>query len=248
MSILGKDGKMSNIASEQDLLGSENSLSRSNTNVSVNPMLSVAPSASSLQIQREQARLIYSGHYQGLQTYGLSGMTIQDELIDQALQACENRRAANQKNHSRGAAILARGGKLYTGCDVSFSAHKDGMGDISAERGAVLAAVADGQSEFDCVVIASDTMKSFPAPDGQSREFLRSFGVFSVVLVNCDMQVEETNTHELYPYTSTNNGSVLEEPQGDDADAPVLDEDVNEWAMDRVKRWLKDCGFGTVAS
>ena len=60
------------------------------------------------QVKEDQARIIYAGHYTGLQTYGLSGMTIQDELIDRALAACENRRSAKQKDHARGAAAGRR--------------------------------------------------------------------------------------------------------------------------------------------
>jgi hypothetical protein len=39
-----------------------------------------------------------------------------------------------------------------------------------------------------CIVICSDSSKSFPVPDGQSREFLRTFGVFPVILVNSDLE------------------------------------------------------------
>ena len=41
-----------------------------------------------------------------------------------------------------------------------------------------------------CLVICSDTMKSFPAPDGLSREFMRSFGNYPVVLVNCNLEIK----------------------------------------------------------
>ncbi len=87
---------------------------------------------------------------------------------------------------------------------------------ISAERAAVLAAVSDGVKHFhvrvqrislsriylvlnlyvvlmtratcgQALVIASDSMKLFPTPDGQSREFLRTFGVFPVILVNSQL-------------------------------------------------------------
>ena len=97
-------------------------------------------------------------------------------------------------HHARGAALLASGGKVYTGCDVNINAGGADGSALSGERAAVLAAVADGVSHFDCLVVASDTMKSFPTPDGSSREFLRSFGVFPVVLINCEMQVKETST------------------------------------------------------
>lgn len=45
-------------------------------------------------------------------------------------------------------------------------------------------------SLLQCMVICSDTMKSFPAPDGQSREFMRSFGEYPVVLVNCNLELK----------------------------------------------------------
>jgi cytidine deaminase len=125
-------------------------------------------------------------------------MTILEELIDAALGVCENSRAAGQKHHSRGAALLTKDGRVYTGCDV-YMPDTIGAVGISAERAAVLAAVADGASNFDCIVVGSDTMKAHPSPDGLSREFLRTFGIFPVILVNCDMDVQHTSTQELFP-------------------------------------------------
>ncbi len=76
-------------------------------------------------------------------------------------------------------------GKVFNGCDV----HPPNMLVVPGERSAVLAAIADGAKELICVVIAGDTATDFPIPDGGSREFLRSFGVFKVVLVNCLMEL-----------------------------------------------------------
>ena len=42
----------------------------------------------------ERAKLMYTSHYTGLKADGRSGMTIQDELTDLALKACENGRGA----------------------------------------------------------------------------------------------------------------------------------------------------------
>ena len=126
-------------------------------------------------------------------------MTILEELIDAALGVCENGRAAGQKHHSRGAALLTSDGRVYTGCDV-YMPDTIGAVGISAERAAILSAVADGASKFDCIVIGSDTMKAHPSSDGLSREFLRTFGIFPVILVNCDMAVHHTSTQELFPH------------------------------------------------
>lgn len=38
------------------------------------------------------------------------------------------------------------------------------------------------------MIVATDTSEDFPVPDGNTREFMRSFGVFGVVLVNCNIE------------------------------------------------------------
>jgi cytidine deaminase len=73
-------------------------------------------------------------------------MTVLEELIEHALTICENSRASGQKNNARGAVLLTSGGRVYTGCDVVI--HGIESQNISAERAAILAAVADGSSEF----------------------------------------------------------------------------------------------------
>ena len=133
------------------------------------------------------AHLIYNANFSGLESHGASGMTILEELTDVSLKVCENGRIAGQKHNSRGAALLTSNGKVYSGCDVYFK-ERDPNG-ISAERSAVMAAVADGSSVFQCLVLSTDTMITFPVPDGQSREFLRGFGVFPVILVNCELDI-----------------------------------------------------------
>lgn len=134
------------------------------------------------------AQLIYNSNFSGLESYGASGMTILEELTDLSLRVCENGRIAGQKHHSRGAALLTSNGKVYSGCDVYLN-EMDSNG-ITAERSAVTSAVADGSSVFQCLVLSTDTQTIFPAPNGQSREFLRSFGIFPVILVNCDLDMK----------------------------------------------------------
>lgn len=74
-------------------------------------------------------------------------MTILEELIDTALKVCENSRVAGQKSRTRGAVLLCSNGKTYTGCDVKMSG-SESLG-VSAERAALLAAIADGSSKYD---------------------------------------------------------------------------------------------------
>ena len=153
------------------------------------------------------AQLIYNANFSGLESYGASGMTILEELTDLSLRVCENGRIAGQKHHSRGAALLTSNGKVYSGCDVYLS-DRDPNG-ISAERSAVTAAVADGSSVFHCLVLSTDTMIDFPAPDGQSREFLRSFGIFPVILVNCDLEMKYVNLTLIFTKFVNLNNSFL---------------------------------------
>jgi len=204
------------------------------------------------------AKLAYSSTFTGLQSYGPSGMTVLDELTDMALTACEKGREAGQRHHARGAALLSQTGKIYTGCDVHVKDTGAGSSGVSAERACVLAAIADGESVFHCLVIASDTMKSLPTPDGQSREFLRSFGAFSVVLVNCVMENKQTSTQELFPLNSvperpptlTSSGAAGGGSSGsnvdDEDDEAALD--VLSWDVERVKSWLADIGMPEVQS
>lgn len=83
-------------------------------------------------------------------------MTVLEELIDAALNVCEkSRQSAHQQQahtHSRSAVALTSTGKTYTGCDVhiaSVSGASESSHGVSAERAAILAAVADGAAKFD---------------------------------------------------------------------------------------------------
>ena len=62
------------------------------------------------------------------------------------IQACE------RGTSDRGACLLTPDGKVFSGCDVFTSSPHDGL---TAERAAVLAAVAEGYNKFDCLVVAT---------------------------------------------------------------------------------------------
>lgn len=164
---------------------------------------------------KEQAKVLYSSHFSGLQSIGTSGMTILEELIDTGFNACEQGRTSGQKHHARAAVLLSPAGAVYTGCDVhvhsanSATAASGGVGDlgVTAERAAILQAVTDGVPKFACIVIVSDTMVSFPTPDGVSREFLSSFGNFPIILVNSLMEIKHTSSYELFPMNEGGAGS-----------------------------------------
>ena len=136
----------------------------------------------------ESNAVIYNTHFSGL-NFGASGMTILDELIDKALQACE------RGSTERGACALAPNGKVYTGCDVYVETGQDGL---SAERAATLAAVAEGMKSFDCIVIAASSDDSFPFPEADLENSSFFWGVPSN-LGEPRLEAKHTSTQELFP-------------------------------------------------
>jgi cytidine deaminase len=94
-----------------------------------------------------------------------------------------------------GAALIAAGGKLYTGCNlevINFS------GSICAERGALAAAVVAGERGFTAVAVMSE---SFPDcyPCGICREVLGEFGDMKVVVRNASGEPVVTDLSALIP-------------------------------------------------
>jgi len=69
-----------------------------------------------------------------------------------------------------GAALLAKDGRVFTGCNVENSSFG---GTICAERTAFVKAVSEGVKEFDRIAIASSGGEAWPC--GICRQFMREF-------------------------------------------------------------------------
>ncbi|KAH8059996.1 cytidine deaminase [Aureococcus anophagefferens] len=132
----------------------------------------------------------YDARFSGLHAYGASGMTRLEEMVEAAMQASERAHAAAKAEararrrspggsraphvqSTRCAALLARSGALHVTCAVASTT--DASLSVSAERAAVLRAVADGDSAFLGLVVADAASDELPVPDGTARQLVDAF-------------------------------------------------------------------------
>ena len=93
-----------------------------------------------------------------------------NELIDMASQSLENAHAP-YSNYRVGAALLCADGTVFTGCNVENASY--GLTNC-AERTALFAAVAAGQTNFAALAIAASSEPA-PFPCGACRQVLAEF-------------------------------------------------------------------------
>ncbi len=99
-----------------------------------------------------------------------------------------------------GAALLTKGGKLYTGCNIENAAYTP---TVCAERVAFFSAVSDGEREFEAIAIVGGKdgrISSFTYPCGVCRQVMREFCTddFLIVLFDGKNYTEHTLS-ELLP-------------------------------------------------
>ena len=100
------------------------------------------------------------------------------ELIKLATQARENAYVP-YSNYMVGAALLAKSGKIYTGCNIESCSYTP---TTCAERVALVKAVSEGEREFSAIAVIGgpkagiDEGAPEAAPCGVCRQFLYEFG------------------------------------------------------------------------
>ena len=101
-----------------------------------------------------------------------------------------------------GAALLARSGKLYTGCNIENAAYTP---TNCAERTAFFKAISVGEREFSaiCVVGGRDgILTEYAAPCGVCRQVMMEFcdpDIFQIILATGTEQYEIFTLRELMP-------------------------------------------------
>lgn len=95
-----------------------------------------------------------------------------------------------------GAALLAKDGRIFTGCNVENSSYG---GTICAERTAFVKAVSEGVREFERIAIASSGGEAWPC--GICRQFMREFcdADFEIITGNDEDSLRVYTMEEILP-------------------------------------------------
>lgn len=118
-----------------------------------------------------------------------------DALVAAAKRARENAHAPFS-NFRVGAALRAKSGRIYTGCNVENASY--GL-TCCAERVAIFKAISEGERGFEAIAVVTDAEVLTP-PCGACRQIIWEFcGDVPVILANMDGQVEEDRSAKLLP-------------------------------------------------
>jgi cytidine deaminase len=119
----------------------------------------------------------------------------QDALIAAARSAREHAHAP-YSNFRVGAAVRAKSGRVFTGCNVENATF--GL-TLCAERVAIFKAISEGERGFDAVAVVADTEILTP-PCGSCRQILWEFcGDAKVILANLHGKIDRYRMSALFP-------------------------------------------------
>jgi len=119
----------------------------------------------------------------------------EEAMIAAAKQARENAHAPFS-NFRVGAALRAKSGRIFTGCNVENASY--GL-TCCAERVAIFKAVSEGERGFEAIAVVTDTDTLTP-PCGACRQIIWEFcGDVPVILANLKGKVEIETAGKLLP-------------------------------------------------
>ena len=117
------------------------------------------------------------------------------QAVLEAALAARNRAYAPYSHFAVGAAVQAKSGAIYSGCNVENASY--GL-TVCAERNALFQAIAAGEREFSILAVVADTPQPV-APCGACRQVMAEFGVDIIVLANLAGDVLVYRLEELLP-------------------------------------------------
>lgn len=124
-----------------------------------------------------------------------------ENLIDKAISMLEYSYAP-YSNFNVGAALLAKNGKVYGGCNIENAGYTPSN---CAERTAFFKAVSEGVKEFDAICIvggANKILKEYAAPCGVCRQVMMEFcnpKEFQIILATSKEHYDIYTLKELLP-------------------------------------------------
>jgi cytidine deaminase len=121
-----------------------------------------------------------------------------EELLAAARKAQKNAYAPYSHFHV-GAAVLGSGGRIFSGCNVENASF--GL-TCCAERNAVFAMVAAGETELREILVIGESEEFLP-PCGACRQVIAEFSKKDTIVYMCNIHGEwkQTTVGELIPHT-----------------------------------------------
>jgi cytidine deaminase len=124
-------------------------------------------------------------------------MISDQDLVARAVEA-RARAYAPYSRYPVGAALLAKSGRVFAGCNVENASYSL---TICAERAAIAQAVCAGERAFEAIAVVT---ANGGAPCGPCRQVLAEFGLDTRVLIATpDRLLAETTVGELLPRAFT---------------------------------------------
>ncbi len=117
-----------------------------------------------------------------------------EDLVKQA-QRARKRAYAPYSSYSVGAALLGKSGKIYWGVNVENASFGLSM---CAERSAIFAAVASGETSFEVIAVAAEG-EDVALPCGACRQVMEEFEIPWVVLANTEKKRKLVRREDLLP-------------------------------------------------
>lgn len=124
-----------------------------------------------------------------------------------ASELCSLAREAMKRSYSPysgfavGAALLAKSGKVYTGCNIENAAFGP---SICAERTAFFKAISEGETEFEAIAVCGGkgaVITDYCPPCGVCRQVMREFcsDDFVIYMLGAEDELRKTLLSELLP-------------------------------------------------
>ena len=118
------------------------------------------------------------------------------ELIAEAKKAIRLNYDQKKENHTVGAAIRCKNGKVYVGVNV-YSLH-----GACAEQVAIGTAITNGERDFDTVVaVRGKEGEEIIPPCGNCRQILHDYTPNCDVIISVDGEPEKIKAKELLPFS-----------------------------------------------